>query len=211
MGCAAIQVLPARTAPERVRPQLSLPEVPPDPGRGRVVIATTDGPMDVTARYVEPFSGAATGGSTSGPLCRTPCTRDLPFGRYTLYLSGLESDKGRGDAVDLEVRQGLNFFLRAPGKYETPESWPSGSVMLVVGGSLLMVVGLAVVLSNAENSATLGGGVATMVGGGVLTLLGASQAQPRAIQQEGATTEWNEPIAAAAVTTEQVVIQESDP
>src|SRR5690349_9664732 len=120
VGCGTPRVLAPRALPARKLPRIELPAQPPAEGFGRVVIDTTDGAMDVVAQSLQTFAGAATQPAQAGLLCRTPCVVDLPYGRYTLYFSGLAGDESRGDVAPLEVHAGLTVLRRAPGKYETP-------------------------------------------------------------------------------------------
>ena len=119
MACSNVVVLPPRHAPPQAMPAIAMPATPVPEGHGRVVIDTSDGPMDVVAQTTASFTSNVP--PRSGFLCRTPCAVDLPLGSYTLYFSGLSADAARGDVARLEVRPGINVLRRAPGKYQTPD------------------------------------------------------------------------------------------
>lgn len=171
-------------------PALAMPSAPVPEGHGRVVLDTTDGPMDVVARTDAAFVASAEVPSRSGFLCRTPCVVDLPIGAYTLYFSGLEGDAARGDVTRLEVRDGLNVLRRSPGKYQAPEDANALGVTLAVLGSTMLGIGIALAVSTEEVPA----GVGLSIGGTAGTVGGIALAMPkRAEQQEGATSAWNVP------------------
>lgn len=138
-GCMTAHVLPPRAAPAAVMPSVNLPNEQPPPQHGRVIIDATDGSMDVVAQRSEPFAGVASAQTGVGALCRTPCVRDLPLGHYDLFFSGLQQDESRGDRAPIQVQEGVNVLLRAPGKYETPQAFQPGPALLIGGGIALGV------------------------------------------------------------------------
>ena len=187
-ACSSVVVLPPRHAPPQAMPAVAMPATPIPEGHGRVVLDTSDGPMDVVAQTTASFT--STVAPRSGFLCRTPCAVDLPLGSYTLYFSGLATDSARGDVAPLEVREGLNVLRRAPGKYQTPDEPSLGAITLVVVGITALSTGIAVAAISDEPVAGIA--VATVgvgLGAGGIALMPARRAE----QQEGATTTWNVP------------------
>jgi hypothetical protein len=187
--------LEARTPPPRELPPVEMPATPPPEGHGRVVFDTTDGRMRVTAQYDPRFAppGHVAPSSRTGELCDTPCVADLPLGTYRLFLSGQVGDGIRGDSDDLEVKEGVTVYRRAPGKYTTPtfgEAILPGIVLAV--GLTAAAVGAAVMAQrDADGSAMVAGG--TTFGLGVLISVGSGiwlYNATRAEQQEGSTTVW---------------------
>ncbi|MET0384844.1 MAG: hypothetical protein ABW321_02740 [Polyangiales bacterium] len=189
-GCATPRVLAPRTAPPQQLPSVALPEQLPAAGQGRLVIDTTDGPMDVAAQRIESFTGAAGAGPAAGPLCRTPCVKDLPLGRYDLFLSGLASDPTRGDRAPVDVREGTNVLLRAPGKYEVPRAFQTGPFFLITGGVVLAAVSPAFLAQGVEQPAV----TATMAVAGLAMLVaGLILYDYRPEQQAGTSTYFWQP------------------
>jgi hypothetical protein len=184
-GCMTANVLPPRAAPPAVMPAVQIPSNAPTSGRGRLVVDTTDGPMDVAAQRLQAFDGASAGPVATGPLCRTPCVVDLPFGRYDLYLSGLASDPSRGDKAPVEVREGTNVLLRAPGKYEVPNSAQPGPIVLASLGGLLAGVSPAFI---AVKDSGIGLTVGSAVIGVALLVAGLATFDYTADQQAGTST-----------------------
>jgi hypothetical protein len=186
-GCMTAHVLPPRAAPPAVMPAVSMPSEPAPPQHGRVVIDVTDGAMDVVAQRNAPFAG--TGGAVAGVggLCRTPCVRDLPLGHYDLFFSGLQQDPSRGDRAALEVHEGVNVLLRAPGKYETPRAFQPGPFALIMGG---LAVGVSGSLAGPAIGGDGGGALAVsaaLVGVGMI-VAGLIVYDYRAEQQDGTST-----------------------
>ncbi len=192
------RVLPPRTPPERQVPNVALPQRAPAGGEGRVVLDTTDGPMRVTVQSDPTFvpTGFDRPPSRVGELCITPCVADLPVGRYRLFLSSTTAE-ATGDTDDLTLGAGLTVYRRAPGKYETPSfsnALPpalllSVSVLAVSLGTMFGSLAIATGDSRAATGSLIvaGLGVAGCIGGGIW-LYDAR----RAIQQNGATTTWQE-------------------
>jgi hypothetical protein len=134
-----------------------------------------------------------------GALCRTPCVRDLPVGHYELFFSGLEQDESRGDRAPIDVREGVNVLLRAPGKYETPRAFQPGPFALVTGGLALGVTG------GLAGSAVEGGGgsalaVTAAIAGVAMIVTGLVIYDYRAEQQDGTSTRFQAASPPAAVS-----------
>jgi hypothetical protein len=196
-GCMTAHVLPPRAAPPSVMPAVAQPAEQPQAQYGRVVIDATDGPMDVTAQRNEPFAGTGNAPSGSAALCRTPCVRDIPVGHYDLFFSGLAQDESRGDRAAIDVREGVNVLLRAPGKYETPRAFQPGPLSLVFGG---LVVGVAGVAGGAAIDGGAGSAVivtSAVVGIGML-VAGLVIYDYRAEQQDGTSTYFHAALSPAA-------------
>jgi hypothetical protein len=181
-------------------PAVAMPATPVLAGHGRVVIDTSDGPMDVVAQTTASFTSNVA--PRSGFLCRTPCVVDLPLGSYTLYFSGLAKESSRGDVARLEVSEGVNVLRRAPGKYQPPEEGETtAGLLLFTAGLTALSLGLVLAAVSDEHApgivlATVGAGAT--VGG--IALMPGKQAE----QQEGATTAWNIPqVAPAQVPPQQ--------
>lgn len=177
-------------------PGVALPPTPPPAGHGRLVLDTVDGPMQVTAQSDPTFRPPDAAGVPlrSGELCRTPCAADLPYGRYRLFLTGVGTE--RGDSDDVTVAEGLNVYRRAPGTYTTPTITNQIAPMIVtVLGAALFGAGIyPLALSKDSSGRTagvvmMGAGLALGVGGGLWLY-----DTKRAVQQDGATTTWREPI-----------------
>jgi hypothetical protein len=182
-----VKTLPPRQAPAMAMPVVQLPSTPIPAGHGRVVIDTTDGPMEVVAQTEGTFTGG--GGSRSGFLCRTPCVVDLPLGSYKLFFSGLAHDEARGDVAPLHVQEGLNVLRRAPGKYESPKNDPVLGGLLLVTGTVLLTTGTVMIAAD-----EVPGGIALGTVGLGAGIGGAVVATPSpAEEQAGTTTAWNVP------------------
>jgi hypothetical protein len=204
-ACSSVKVLPPRHAPAQAMPAVAMPATPVPAGHGRVVIDTSDGPMDVVAQTTASFTSNVA--PRSGFLCRTPCVVDLPLGSYTLYFSGLAKESARGDVARLDVREGINVLRRAPGKYEPPEEGSDFGVVLFVTGISALSLGVALAAISDEPVpgiavATLGAGVTV---GGIALMPG-----KRAEQQEGATTTWNVPSPSQPPAPQPVLPQQPD-
>jgi hypothetical protein len=120
----------------------------------------------------------------------------LPVGRYRLFLSSTADSTG--DSDDIVLPQGLTVYRRAPGKYETPSfANVVGPAALLIAGIVLVSIGPVVATAGAVGNNDTGataagvamtvGGIAAAIGGGIW-LYDAR----RAVQQEGATTAWQE-------------------
>jgi hypothetical protein len=195
-GCAgAPKELAPRTPPPRSIPPVAMPQTPPPAGRGRVVLFTTDGPMRVQARadldFVPP--GDQPPDTRMGDLCTTPCVADLPPGKYKLYLTSAEGDYSHGDVDVLDVKAGTNYYLRAPGKFESPRWIHVLPSLVVITGVTLALVGAGLTVS--EDSGARAAGIGMMGGGVAITIAGGIYLydESRGSTQEGATTSWWEP------------------
>jgi hypothetical protein len=195
-ACAgAPRQLEPRTPPPREVPAVSMPNTPIAAGQGRVVLSTTDEPMKISARadtnFVPP--GATVAPSQSGDLCSSPCVVDLPLGRYKLYMTAANANSTRGDVDELLVNRGVNYYVRAPGKFEPPEWLPTMPTVLIITGAILIGSGAVLAAEDGSSSKVLGGSI--MVGGLGLEIAGGvlSYNKRRGTIQQGATTAWTVP------------------
>ncbi len=177
-------------------PAITLPSTPVPSGQARVVLDATDGPMRVSVQSDPTFvpPGADRPPSRAGELCVTPCVVDLPVGRYRLFLSST-GPESHGDTDDILLEQGTTVYRRAPGKYETPSLTNAIPPALLVTLGIVLVVCSPLVAAATDDSGTrtagialTGLGVASLVGGGIW-----AYDTRRAVQQDGATTLWQEP------------------
>jgi hypothetical protein len=195
-GCAGEpKVLDPRAPPPREKPPVAVPPGPVAGGFGRVVLHGTDGSMNITARADETFipPGMSVPPTRSGELCTTPCIVDLPVGRYKLYLVSADGSVPGGDVDSIEVREGLTYYVRAPGRSE-PRTWvPALPVMITIAGAAALIGGAA--LLSADDDSTRTGGVLLLAAGGVAVVGGSIvyYDASRGTQQQGATTSWWEP------------------
>jgi hypothetical protein len=197
VGCKGEpKVLEPRSPPARERPPVSLPTQPVASGMGRVVLHGTDGPLRVSARadvaFVPP--GMNVPPTRTGELCTTPCVLDLPNGHYRLFMSSADGSYEQSDTDDLLVRDGVTYHLRAPGKFVPPTWIPVLPTVMMIAATGAILGGSALLGQEDSSQKTTGGvlvgvGLAVAIGGGIL-YYDAS----RGARQDGATTEWNEPV-----------------
>lgn len=193
LGCAgAPRQLEPRVPPPRVVPAIALPSAPIAQGYGRVVLSTADTAMKISARADTSFipPGATVAPTRSGDLCASPCVVDLPLGKYKLFMTGLGRDPNHGDADELLVQPGVNYYVRAPGKFEPPEWIPVVPTILVILGTGLLAGGALMTLDEANSSSVIGGsmmaaGLGIGIVGGVMTYN-----KGRGTMQQGASTVW---------------------
>jgi len=188
------KILPPRAPPPRSTPPVAVPPMPPGAGYGRVVLHVTDGPMHVTARADQAFvaPGMQVPSTRTGELCTTPCVVDLPMGIYKLYLVSADGSVPGGDVDTLQVREGVTYYVRAPGRSE-PRTWlPAVPFALTVVGVVALTGGLF--LLGGEDQAAQTTGVLLLVGGGAAVVTGGIMYYDasRGTQQAGATTTWSE-------------------
>lgn len=149
--------------------------------------------MRVTAQADTSFvpPGAPVPPTRTGELCSsTPCIADLPVGRYKLYLSSADGTFLHGDTDQLDVTEGLTYYVRAPGHYEPPTWLAPLPLVLVITGAALLTTGLVMLIGTDQDLHTpgyfaLGGGFALGTWGAFETYDAS-----RAKQQAGATTVW---------------------
>ena len=172
-----------------------MPPNPPAAGLTRVVLDTTDGPMRVEARgdleFVPP--GGNLRPTRFGELCVTPCVVDLPAGKYKLYLTPAGGTYEHGDVDIMSLREGINYYVRAPGKFDPPQWIHVLPSLVLLSGITIFVVGAGFATSHDSGAQAIGwafmaGGVGVTTAGGIY-LYDAS----RGSTQEGATTSWWEP------------------
>jgi hypothetical protein len=189
------RTLEPRSPPPRQMPAVALPPTPLAPGQARVVFEGIDGPMRLSVQSDPTFvpPGADRAPSRVGELCVTPCVADLPAGRYRLFLAPTGSVSS-GDTDDITVSPGLTVYRRAPGKYETPSFANAIPPALLLTVSLVLTVWAPLIAAASNDSGTRTGwlavaglAVAGDIGGGFWLY-----DSRRAIQQQGATTLWQE-------------------
>ena len=205
VGCRGEpRVLDPRDAPPQREPNVPLPQAPIAEGHGRVVLEGTDGPMKIAVRADMSFipPGYDVAPTRSGELCTTPCVADLPVGRYKLFMSGTHEGDNTGDTDTMMVREGVNYYVRAPGQFEPPTWTPVAPTALIILGVTLATVGVALASGSSDDSGDdtgsgevspvslglIGAGIALTIGGGIW-----SYDQGRGTRQEGATTAWTVP------------------
>lgn len=190
------RVLEPRSPPARTPPAVALPPGPVPPHHTRVVLGGTDGPLRVSVRADSTFipPGYSVPPTRSGELCTTPCVVDLPVGRYKLYLVGAA---GEGDyAADTDTltlsREGVVYYLRAPGRYEPPVWLPVVPAILLSSALILVLAGggVAAGVPDGEGLAPgllmVGAGVGIGVWGGIW-----SYDVQRGAIQSGASSVWS--------------------
>ena len=192
-ACAgAPKELPPRTPPARELPRVDMPTTAPAAGNARVLLHTTDGPMRVEARadleFVPPGSNAPP--TRFGELCVTPCVVDLPPGKYKLYLTSADGAYEHGDVDIVNIHEGNNYYIRAPGKFESPHWVHVLPTLVLLAGVTGVIVGGTVATrhdSGAQTAGLLlaGGGVAITIAGGIYLY-----DESRGSTQAGATTYW---------------------
>jgi hypothetical protein len=197
LGCAgAPKRLEPRAPPPKARPPVDVPRAPLAEGYGRVVLHSTDEQLKLTARgdtaFVPPGQHVAP--TRSGELCVTPCVVDLPAGQYKLFMVSADGSYEHGDTDQLTVREGLNYYVRAPGRFEPPQWLHVIPSIIVIAGTLLVVTGVTIASSPTSDQQTtglalVGAGVGIGVAGGIM-----AYDQGRGSTQEGATTAWWEPL-----------------
>lgn len=189
------KVLEPRSPPPRSPPPVALPAQPVPAGMGRVVLHGTDGPLRVSARadvaFVPP--GMSVPPTRTGELCVTPCVVDLPHGHYRLFMSSADGTYEQSDTDDMVVRDGVNYHVRAPGKFVPPTWIPVVPTVMMVAATAAVLGGASLMSGDDDSQKTTGGvligvGLAVGIGGGLL-YYDAS----RGARQEGATTQWNVP------------------
>lgn len=92
------------------------------------------------------------------------------------------------------VRDGVTYHLRAPGKFVPPTWIPVLPTVMMIAATGAILGGSALLGQEDSSQKTTGGvlvgvGLAVAIGGGIL-YYDAS----RGARQDGATTEWNEPV-----------------
>jgi hypothetical protein len=189
------RALEPRSPPPRIAPNVPIPAAPVAPHHARVVLHSTDESLQITARADTAFvpPGHPVPPSRTGELCTTPCVADLPIGRYKLFMTSADGSYDQSDTDTLEVREGLNYYLRAPGKFEEPTWIPVLPTVLTVLGVAAIAGGVALA-SNSEDTRTTGiliagGGAALTITGGILMYDAG-----RGAIQKGATTTWTQPL-----------------
>lgn len=184
--------LPPRAPPARMLPRVDMPTTAPAAGNARVVLHTTDGPMRVEARadldFVPPGSNAPP--TRFGELCVTPCVVDLPPGKYKLYLTSADGGYARGDVDIVNIHEGNNFYIRAPGKFDSPHWVHMLPTLVLLAGVTGVIVGGTIATHNDSGAQTAGlllagGGVAITIAGGIYLY-----DESRGSTQAGATTYW---------------------
>jgi hypothetical protein len=147
----------ARPAPEKRMPDLDVGAVPPEEGKGQLVLDST---VPTSVREVlstSSYHGTYVSGfgQESKPICATPCVVNLSYGPHTLeFVKGyLETE-----TVTVNVTTKPTVYRVAPGKLQT-------HVGGMVTGIMLLSLGLSIGLTCLGVGAGLGN--STLVGVGV--------------------------------------------
>jgi hypothetical protein len=124
---------PMAPFPARTMPDVALPE--PTPGTTAVVLDATDGAADVTLVRAHPTTASPAPVPDGHELCVTPCTLNMPPGRYELRFSRADetiTDK----VVDLKVYEEPILYRRTldAGTEENGPLVVTGYVAYAVGG-----------------------------------------------------------------------------
>ncbi len=195
-------MLEPRSPPAHTPPSIPVPRTPLPAGYGRVVLDSTDARLKITARADTAFvpPGSQVKPTRVGELCITPCVVDLPVGNYKLYMTGADDSNNEGDTDVLQVREGLTYYRRAPGKFDPP-TWIPVLPSVLIGVATVGLLSGALVASSKNTSqqmagyGIMAGSVAFGVTGGIM-YYDAS----RGARQEGASTTWTEPLATSPGT-----------
>jgi hypothetical protein len=115
---------------------------------------------------------------------------DLPQGRYKLYMTASDANSSHGDVDELLVNPGVNYYVRAPGKFEPPEWMPVVPTLLVVLGTGLLTSGAIMAIDSSNSSRVVGGSM--MAAGLSIGIVGGAlyYDKQRGTMQQGATTVW---------------------
>lgn len=190
-------------------PAVELPDTPVSGGFGRVVLESVDGRAEVFAVWAGPLDEPTHQVPTQQPrqfngrICLTPCTADLPLGRYDIYFTARFGTEVRGDAALLTVHRGLNVHRRALGAGTPPsDDDRSAGYALAALGSTGLAAGAGLTLGAAVTGGeqvSMAAGVVTLVIGAVTALVGGIVLdRARATERAGASTTWVEPLPSAA-------------
>lgn len=158
-ACSTV-TLPAPPVPAKEAPRL--PEPPNDPpwGYGRVVLDVVGERANAelltsrtdTMAYVDAWR-AFRHEAKATPLCRTPCTVDLPLGSHELRFVTDDQDKTGTDFVVAAPK--TTVFRHAPGEvFPQKGGQMAGAAMIGVGAPLAVIGGLVVVASQTSDKAT---------------------------------------------------------
>lgn len=142
VSCVADPILmPERCPPQAIAPPIPMPTTPPAPGMVRTVVHSTDGPTTVSARAEEHFDVPSNKFSfrRQNPLCVTPCVVDLPIGKYQLTFETPAGERLSQDTDTVELKPGVNYLVRAPGK-NYPSQAPVAPAWVLGAGITSFVV-----------------------------------------------------------------------
>lgn len=212
-GCGP-QRLPPPQAPAREVPaNVDVPDDPPAPGTGRVLL-DADGEK-AKVLEVTGSATAAAGGYTATivgvkPLCTTPCVVDLPYGSHPLVFHST-TDEARASEVDLDVGPKPKVVRHAMGERRSGGAMQSiGSSLLVLGvlaagtGAILWAVGSANPQGGSLGST---GQLVTGIGAAGIAISIPLLILGRPTERPGATTEWTVPRAEPAAPSGPAALQ----
>ena len=198
-GCG-VEQLPAASPPARVLPaNLDLPEDPPAPGTGRVILDTNGEP----AKVVEITGAASASNGTYSativgirPVCTTPCVVDLPYGSHPLVLHSI-SDESRQSETELDVGARAKVFRHTLGERKDGGGLHTAGASLLTLGIIAATTGAILWVAGASSSS--GGDLASK--GQLVTGLGSAGIllsipfliAGRPTERPGSTTQWNLP------------------
>jgi hypothetical protein len=196
-ACGAEQLPPPAAPPREIPKGLDLPEDPPAPGTGRVIVEA-NGERASVEEVTGVLTGLEGGRPTSmigvRPLCTTPCVVDLPYGSHPLVLRST-TDETRQSTAELDVGPRPKVFRHALGErndggatHAVGVTFLSLGVVGAITGALLWGIGSANA-SGLEPTGKLVTGVSALSILIAVPILIAS----RPTEQPGATTEWTLP------------------
>ncbi|HEX4405729.1 MAG TPA: hypothetical protein VH560_12915 [Polyangia bacterium] len=214
LPACAPEVLPPAAVPSREVPRVAMPESPPAPDHGRVILDAPSRPASV-ARLTGTGTGTTPRGyaltvDTHKDICRaTPCVVDLKKGPQTLLFTPV-GDPDHVDQVQVDVGDAPLVVRHENAATDVPRAHDT-AVIFAIGGAGLIGVGAvataagAAMASAADDKGLSGSrnvedtGIGTLIGGGVFVVGGLiAQALMRGTMRDGATTQFTLPGAASA-------------
>lgn len=170
LGCT--NILPPVETPSASPPTLAV-SPPIAPGHGRLVVDVVDGETDVVMLTTYRYSlgrSLSIRSTDRDLLCTSPCSVDLPFGRYRLGFP-MHGSSRRLERVTVEVGPHPFVHRRALGTLTPAGAGRPLGILGTVLGAIGMVVGavfLPVGVAVGDEGMTIAGSV--NLGGGALLL-----------------------------------------
>jgi len=210
-GCTSTLQLAAPAVPDKIMPQIQVPQDSPFPQWGRVIIdvvgerakvsrvdsTTIEEPMH--KRHLDAWRSSAF--HHTRLLCVSPCVLDLHEGAHTLIFTSLVDDTRTSVGEVVVVSERTTLVRHALGR-EKPSSSSPWELMLAAGGTMFTAMGAVMIpVGIADlNDPTVKGnpaagvamGVAVAAVGIVTAAIGFTLLRSnRAIFQPGTTTQWD--------------------